>query len=402
MRQRKSVTSYISALVCLLVAGYFGIQIWNYYNNPFSTMVIYQYQADQSASVSGYVVRDEVLFASQDSGVLDRTRGEGERVSVGGEVARVYTSQESLDHQEAASDLETLTQQLDYALTASGNAANTMSLDQSIYQALLTYRQAVAASEVSDAITQGETLRNLVVTQGFTQESTETLTTLLVAAESDYASAQRNLSSASKIVTASTSGLYSAVVDGYETVLTLDNTSQWTPSALDAITPDTSVSSNVGKLILGDVWQYVVNVEAEVAAQAEYSGTVELSFLKSFDKTVTMDVVSVSKEEDGQCTLVLECDRYLGELTLLRGQSANLIFSTLEGFRVPATALRVNEDGQTGIYCLVGIRARFKAVDIVYEGSDFMLVTAAGSTQLQDGEQVIIAANDLFDGKVIE
>ncbi len=402
MRQRKPVTSYISALVCLLVAGYFGTQVWNYYDDPFSTMVIYQYQADQSASVSGYVVRDEAVFPNQDSGVLDRTRGEGERVGTRGEVARVYSSQESLDNQATVADLKQLTQQLDYAITSSSNAANTLQLDQTIYQALLTYRQAVAANEIDDAIVQGAELRNLVVTQGFTQENSETLTALLSTAQSDYASAKRRISSANKIVTASTPGIYSAVVDGYETVLTLDNSSDFTPSTLNAISADATVSSNVGKLVLGDVWQYVVNVDAQVATQADYAGTVELSFLKSFDKTVTMDVVSVSPEENGQCTLVLECDRYLGELTLLRGQSANLIFNTMEGFRVPASALRVNEEGQTGIYCLVGIRARFKPVNVVYEGSDFLLVTAAAAAKLQDGEEVIIAAKDLFDGKVIE
>lgn len=368
-------------------------------------MVIYTYQANESVSVNGFVVRDEVLIANQDSGVLDLTRSEGAKVSAKGEVARVYSSQDSLDNQGEITRLETLVAQLTYAISAVENAANSLTLDQEIFQTILDYRQDVETGEIEDATAQGAQLRNLVVTQGFIQEDVETLSDWLSTAQSDLTTANRNTASASKIITSSQSGIYSAVVDGYEALLTIDTSDQWLPSTLATMVPDEGVYSNVGKLILGDVWQYVVTVDALVAQQAEVEGTVDLKFSKSFDKTLTMNVASVSEQEDGQCVLVLESDRYLGDLTLLREQSATLIFDTLDGFRVPATALRVDENGQTGVYCLVGIRARFKPVSVVYEGSDFLLVesaTTVSSDQLQDGEQVIIGAKDLYDGKVIE
>ncbi|WP_409969991.1 HlyD family efflux transporter periplasmic adaptor subunit [Bengtsoniella intestinalis] len=405
MRQRKNITGYVSAIVCLLVAGYFGVQFWNYYTNPFSTMVIYQYQADESVSVSGYLVRDEVVLASQDTGVLQYTRGEGERVSVGGEVVRVYASQETLDNQAQQGALQALSEQMTYAQGAETNPEITMQLDQQISLNLLSYCQGIASEEVDEATSQGQALRSLVLTQSFSQMDATSLSELSSVVDSDLSTASRSISSATKIITASKSGIYSAVVDGYEGVLTPDTVGDWTPSTLNAVTADETVSSNVGKVILGDIWYYVVNVEESVAAEIDTRNTVELAFTKSFDITVTMDVESVSQAEEGQCTVVLSSDRYMGDLTLLRKQSATLVFDTLEGYRVPSGALRVNEEGQTGIYCLVGIRARFKAVDVVYEGSDFMLVepaTTLSSQQLQDGELVIIAANDLYDGKVIE
>ena len=59
-----------------------------------------------------------------------------------------------------------------------------------------------------------------------------------------------------------------------------------------------------------------------------------------------------------------------------------------------------------GVYCLWGTTARFKPVEVVWQGEDYILVTPAegttGTRVLRDGDQVITAAEDLYDGKVIE
>ena len=60
----------------------------------------------------------------------------------------------------------------------------------------------------------------------------------------------------------------------------------------------------------------------------------------------------------------------------------------------------------TGIYCIVGMEARFKPVEILYSGDGFVLVQPAASVtaealKIRSGDEVIIAARDLYDGKVI-
>ena len=59
----------------------------------------------------------------------------------------------------------------------------------------------------------------------------------------------------------------------------------------------------------------------------------------------------------------------------------------------------------TGIYCLVGREARFKPVEVVYSGDSFVLVRPTASSEaqkLRPGEQVILSARGLFDGKVLD
>ena len=60
---------------------------------------------------------------------------------------------------------------------------------------------------------------------------------------------------------------------------------------------------------------------------------------------------------------------------------------------------------QTGIYCLVGREARFKPVEVIYSAESFVLVRPASDQEkrrLRSGEQIIVSARGLFDGKVLQ
>ena len=76
------------------------------------------------------------------------------------------------------------------------------------------------------------------------------------------------------------------------------------------------------------------------------------------------------------------------------------------GLRIPANALRLNDQGQSGVYCKVGFTAEFKPVDVVYRGDGYTLVRAAehavGSDILRAGDDVIVTASELYDGKVVQ
>ena len=141
-------------------------------------------------------------------------------------------------------------------------------------------------------------------------------------------------------------------------------------------------------------------------------------------RDLDVDLTYISAAENGRVAVVFRGDTYLSDLTLLRQQSAEVIRQTITGIRVPIEAVRVrertvtDEDGvesvvsETGVYCVVGMEARFKPVNVLYSGDDFALVrstldAAEEVTETQEklrlraGDEVIITAYDLYDGKVI-
>ena len=163
--------------------------------------------------------------------------------------------------------------------------------------------------------------------------------------------------------------------------------------------------SNVGKLIYGDTWYYAVVLPEEQAAELKTMGSINVRLAKGFDQTIRMSVESVSRPDKGRCAVVLSSTRYLAQTTLLRHQAADAVLHTYEGLRVPADALRVSEDGVTGVYCVDGENAAFRPVTLVYQGEGYALVKpaeGAGDTRtLRAGDQVIATSGQLHDGKVI-
>ena len=81
------------------------------------------------------------------------------------------------------------------------------------------------------------------------------------------------------------------------------------------------------------------------------------------------------------------------------------VLKTYEGLRLPSSALRMDEDGVLGVYCVAGITARFKPVTVVYRGDGYTLVQplpdAPAASQLRRGDEVIITAARLENGVVV-
>lgn len=415
----------LMAAVTLGLLAYFGLQGYLYFSDPLTTTLAYTYQVEESVSLSGYVVRQEQVLEDDGGGLLRLRREEGERVSRGGAVASVYADQSSLDRQAEISTLESRVEQLQYAQDAAGSSEVSMKLDAQILQNILEYRQCLTADRMAKAETYGSQLRALVLKRDYTYSENEDLSGQIEALQAQIKELKTQAAGSVRTVTVPVSGLYSAVVDGYETVLTPESLSDMTPSQLSAVRADSTVSSGVGKLILGDSWYYAASMSAADAEELQEASdalkkagkSLTLRFAKSVERDLPVTVSRIGPEENGRCVVVFEGKTYLSRLTLLRQQSAQVVWDSTEGIRVPKEALRmekvtVNSEGQrvteeaTGVYCVVGMEARFKPVEVVYNGSSFLLVRSAApedreNLRLRPGDEVIITANGLYDGKVV-
>ena len=415
----------LMAAVTLGLLAYFGLQGYLYFSDPLTTTLAYTYQVEESVSLSGYVVRQEQVLEDDGGGLLRLRREEGERVSRGGAVASVYADQSSLDRQAEISTLESRVEQLQYAQDAAGSSEVSMKLDAQILQNILEYRQCLTADRMAKAETYGSQLRALVLKRDYTYSENEDLSGQIEALQAQIKELKTQAAGSVRTVTAPVSGLYSAVVDGYETVLTPESLSDMTPSQLSAVRADSTVSSGVGKLILGDSWYYAASMSAADAEELQEASdalkkagkSLTLRFAKSVERDLPVTVSRIGPEENGRCVVVFEGKTYLSRLTLLRQQSAQVVWDSTEGIRVPKEALRmekvtVNSEGQrvteeaTGVYCVVGMEARFKPVEVVYNGSSFLLVRSAApedreNLRLRPGDEVIMTANGLYDGKVV-
>lgn len=403
MRKTSPLMKILPIAVLAAVLFYFAVQLYNYLSDPVSTTLVTEGQAEDTIALNGWLLRDEEVLPAQ-SGTLSRERQEGDRVGVGQVLATVYADDGALQTVSQIETLELQLQQLQFALTSYLDPDAALKLDTSITGDILTLRQTLTGGDYTAADSDIAQLKAAVLKRDHPYTSQEEIETEIKAVEGQISSLKASLSGAAT-VTAKAAGTYSAVCDGYETVLTTAFLEDVTPGKLARLQP-AGTESSMGKLIYGDTWYYVVSLPEEQAAQLKALGTVTLRFAKGFDQNLRMQVVNVSTAENGQAAVTLSCRKYLAQTTLLRHQAADVILRTYEGLRVPSNALRVSEEGVTGVYCLDGVTAAFRPVTVLYQGQGYALVRpadgAADTRTLRAGDEVIASAGALHDGKVIQ
>ena len=401
MKKTSPLMKILPIAVLAAVLVYFAVQLYNYLSDPVNTTLVVAGQAEDTIALNGWLLRDEEVLPAQ-SGTLSRVRQEGERVGVGQVLARVYANDGALQTVSQIETLELQLQQLQFALTSYLNPDAALKLDTSITGDILTLRQSLTGGDYTAAEGDIAPLKAAVLKRDHPYASQEEIQTEIKSVEGQIKSLEDSLSGTT--VTARASGTYSAVCDGYETVLTKAFLEDVTPGKLARLRP-VDEQSNMGKLIYGDTWYYVVTLPEEQASYLKSQGAVTLRFAKGFDQNIRMQVVSVSAPEDGQAAVTLSCRKYLAQTTLLRHQAADVILRTYEGLRVPSNALRVSEEGVTGVYCLDGVTAAFRPVTVLYQGQGYALVRpaddASDTRTLRTGDEVIASAGTLYDGKVI-
>lgn len=420
MKTGRLYTTLVMMAIAAAIAVYFGFYIFNTFNDPYTTTFAYSYTVNDSAVLSGVLVRDEQVLAPQ-GGILDLALTEGERVAVGQTVALVYEDSRA---QESQAQLEQLAREIELLTSATHqeNVESAARLDEDILQSVVALRSAAALDDYSRLEDQVVAVKSSVLKRGYTYGDDITahdLSLHLKELKQQYVQLDRQTASVVKRITAPHSGTFSSLVDGLEARLTPESVFALTPSALNTMidTPHPADTSAPGKLISGFRWYYAANLPAETAKRLQKGGAAQLRFTGDFSQDMDMTVEQIGPTEGGETLVVFSSDRYLSRTTLLRRQQAELIFEDFTGLRIPKEALRMEkrtleneETGETttenilGVYALVSGRVEFKKVELVAEGSDYYVVrpTDTGRKILRAGDEIIVEGTGFYVGQLLE
>ena len=420
MKQGKPVITVAIAAIAVALVIYFGFYVAKVFSEPYTTALAYTYTSNDSAEAVGILVRQETVLPAQ-TGIVDVTRSEGEKVGVGQSVAQVYRDSQAQTNQ---ADLEALADQIQLLEYSSdgGGVDSAAKLDENILQAVTALHAASGVGDYNQLEDQARTLKSTVLKRGYVYGNglgAEELSQKLNDLKSQYAALKQQTSSSTSSVRAPQSGVFSTLVDGYETAVTPQTVFQLTPSSLSALLAGQGKESGggVGKLITATRWYFAAALPVSVAERLKEGSTATLRFSGDFDQDIDMRVDQVGQAEGDKSVVVFSTDRYLSQTTLLRQQTAELIFNSWSGLRIPKQALRMEkstytdkETGQEvqnnrlGVYALLGGRAEFKTVEVVTEGDDYYVVrsTTDESDALRAGDEVIVRATELYDGQLLE
>ena len=419
-------------IVMLLVLGAIlltiGVSAWNSLRDIYPTVLAYTYTVDDSTEATGFLVRQETVLTAQ-GGTVELLPDEGEKVSRGETVALLYQSDTGVSQRQTLQQLLLEQEQLEYALDQAGGNSDSAQLSSQVADAIGKLRGASATGDLTGLESQTMELKSLIYKYGYAFDQDSGDSTAALQASLDDVNAQISALTAQAAqstnrVTAAQSGIFSGLVDGYESLITPDMLSTMTPDHLNALAGQspTGDSAAIGKLITDSTWYFACTMsEAEAQQRLVEGQSITVRFSRDWSGEVEMTVERLSDPVDGQVVVVLSADKFLSDTTLLRRQTVELVFNTVSGIRLPKEALRVEQQtatdvdteeeysvSVTGVYALVGQRAEFKEVTVLAEEEDYIIVTAPtpetetqAKKALRAGDKIIISSGELYDGKYI-
>ncbi len=408
MKQGTFITKLAMILLFAGVIAYLGAAMWRSLSDPFHTVIAYNYTLDDKAEATGWLVRQETVLPDG-SGIVDLLPAEGEKLGAGQTVAVLYRDDAAMQRRQTIRTLQLELEQLEYSMRQGDDAAEASKLDTEIMGAMASIRSAAARQEYSGLDSQVLSLKSLVFRREYTRtgDADSDTASLIASVSSQLGALQSSAGQDTATITAGTSGVFSGCVDGYETVLTPNALSGLTVSALTSLTSVTPAPDEnaVGKLITSSRWYFAALLPEDQAARLTVGGSVTMELIPELANEVDMRVDQISEPENGQVAVVVSSSQYLSDVTLLRKQTVDFVFSRSSGIRVPKKALHVQEDGTAGVYAIAGVSAEFRTVTVLAQGDDFYLLAPPSNTDgkraLRAGDEVIVTAENLYDGKVV-
>ena len=421
MKQGKPLITLVILILAATVAIYFAAYIYNALDDPYRTTQVYAYTSYDSVTVEGLVVREARVLPAQ-PGILEITRAEGEKVGTGQEIALVYRDSQAQANQVQIEELEMEIELLEYAIDQGGDLDSAARLDEEILQAVVGLRASYALGDRTQLRDQVMNVKSSTLKRGYTYGEGLTpadLTARLRQLKEELTVLTRQSARATTRVTAPEPGVFSSLVDGYESLLTPDTVLQLTPSALQELidNPAGEESGALGKLLTSNTWYFAANLPKQSAERLTEGKSATLRFSGELNREVEMTVEQIGPTEQNKTLVVFSSSRYLILTTLLRCQTVELIFDRWSGLRIPKQALHLEEvtrtDDKTGepvsvqilaVYALVNGHAELREVEIVHEGEDYYVVRSVGTGPkvLRAEDTIITEATGLQDGLRLE
>lgn len=353
MKSRDRLLNVLAAAAAVIIVVYFAAELYGLASHAYSTQTAYNQTVMETVDAEMFVIRDETILTTDNSGVTVQLAENGERVSRGSSIAAVFSNEASAKNYMEAESLKAKLE-VYKSINSQLKLAN-IDMDKLMNEIDAEYMNVVNAAYDNDfsALEESklvfcEKMSRRQISLGKTVDCTEQIASLTSRIDALESSA-----TASSVITAESSGYYVGSPDGYENILTTEDienlTTDMLSKALEAEKKDVPENS-IGKVINGYNWYIATVIDTGKATGFSKGKTVKLVLGKSDDKTVKTTVYSTEAVKDNKTLVVFRCNMMNDELASLRKIDGKVVINEYTGLKVSRDAVRFDSDGGAGVY----------------------------------------------------
>lgn len=430
----KKIRTIGALVLAVLVLVYVGYQAYLATHRSIRTETAMFGRVSDVLQAQGFAIRNEALVGGSPGGVLNYRVADGARVSQGGVIADVFSSEADASAQR---EIDQLTREIESLQALSQPAdyfvANPTMLSDQIYAAVGEIALGVNQNSFSSLASWRESLltalsRRQLVTG---EESAEDFTQRIAQLEAQRDSLQAQTGAATGAVTAPQAGYFISSADGLEGAVDIDAVKDLTVAQVEDLLArePTPQSGAVGKICQDFNWYIACVFDEDDMVRLEGVEDVYLDIPFASTEQIPATVAARNfDKETGKTAVVFQCSYMDSEIAAVRSEAVQVTVATYSGVLVNERALRFEDveytvwDGEgnattqvaknvRGVYVLYGGQLEFVQVFTEHSVNGYAicktelsqaeqeLLVTDSTIQLYD--QVVVEGTDLYDGKIV-
>ena len=402
MSRKTFFKSLGAVLLPLLVVVYMGYQVMENLTEKIVTADALEVTAQDKISATGIFVRQETPLYPQQGGTVAFLADEGEKVAKGQAVAQFFTDENQLALYRQSRSLGEEIESVKYAFTHMTDGSDGVKLDSLIKMNMLQLGAKLDQGLVSQAEEYSSKLDAMIVQRGVAQKGGTDYAAILQELEIQKAQIDASLQGGAA-VTAPAAGYFVGRTDGCEESLTPESLKTLSADAITQVVERKEAGSEaIGKVVDGYRWYFAAQVTADEAKRLKEVSKVTLRFPQLLAEDIFCSVYDVHQDQSGEWVAVFESGYMNAALLMARDQPADIILRRCTGLKVPKEALRQNENGEWGAYCLAGAQVVFRKITILFQTDSFYVAEDTGKNgELTRYDKMVVKAKDIENRKVV-
>ena len=400
----------------LLIVGLIGFALYSCLDlNPLrlETTPVVRSTEYEITALTGYIFRDEEVIYSQNTGAAVYSVKNGERLALGSELAKVYTTGNTADYLERRLVLEEKIALLERSTTLGRqNAASVDETRRLLSKSYNSIMNSLARGDLSAGAGFSEDFIVALNAYDLIRGEGEAVTARLAALKAELSMLGSRYGANYESLTNQRTGYFFYGVDGYEKIFSFDKIATLDASSLAsmaAASPDFSATAGqaVGKMVYDYLWYLAVPADAYLCEKLSPAYGCNITFSGGLELWMTLERVSYVKGEE-RGLLIFSSGQMPEGFNYARVQQIELLVSEISGYRVPVSAIR-EQKGIKGVYILSSSTLLFRRVNIIYEGDGYVVVAERDTSAenykeyLDLNDEIIISISDgeFYDGRLL-
>ena len=386
----------------VFIAVFMCYRVYSSCVDKVQTQAAVEVKQNDSLTLDGFILRSEEYVTVDNAKTVVSLAQGGSKVTAGNAIAMTFSSEEQAADYQLLCDVRSEIERYEkLAAVSPVSNIDTKGLDASIDRAVATLVECIESGDLDQTEDNFSVLRSAVIKKQLMVGKNVSFGSILSALRAQEVTLSKSVAR-SGTVKAERSGYYVGSTDGYEGLVDYSMIEGIMPDEVDQLFAMEAqpVSDNcIGRIVTEFNWYIVSRVEVKGIEKLKKGARVRVAFPNTSAEEIEAVVAAINVDGAGSAAVVLRCSRIDGTLLNLRHEEVEVIFNTVEGFRIPADAVR-EENGKKGVYILRSNTVSFREINILWASEDYV-VSGGDGNKVRRYDQIITKGKNLYDGKAV-